>query len=94
MCVISVRPMICNAYMFTIMTMCGNITTSVRRGFTCTYKIIISNTSTLINYASLPTFFNFSFTNDDKKMHYNKGFQKGWENCDSQLGVVTEIPSI
>lgn len=41
-----------------------------------------------------PLFFNFSFTNDDKKMHYNKGFQKGWENCDSQLGVVTEIPSI
>lgn len=79
--------------MFTIMTVCGNLATSVRRGFTRSYKIIISNTSTLINYTSLPTFF-FSFTNDDKKVHYNKGFQKACENRDSHLGVVTEIPLI
>lgn len=66
---------------------------SVRKGFTCTYKIIISNSSTLCNYGPLSTFF-CSYTNEGKQMHYNKDLQKAWENCDSHLGVVTEIPSI
>lgn len=73
------------------MVVCGNLASSVSRGFTNACKTTILNSSTLCN-CFLPSTF-FSYTYEDKQTHY-KGFQKVWENYNAHLGVVTEIPSV
>lgn len=73
------------------MVVCGNLASSVSRGFTRACKITILNSSTLCNYFPPPTF--FSYTYKDKQTHY-KDFQKAWENYNAHSGVVTEIPSL